>query len=76
MHLDDLRLPPEAIQQITQGTRDGASDEFGVRQIEANHNDDGKFFCLLEGPDKDAVRKHHEALNVKCGDIHEVTSLL
>ena len=73
---DDLKLPPEAIQQITQGTRDGATDEFGVRQIEAYHNDDGKFFCLLEGPDKDAVRKHHEALDVSCGDIHEVSSLL
>jgi hypothetical protein len=31
---DDLKLPPEAIEQIAQGTREGVSDEFGVRQIE------------------------------------------
>jgi hypothetical protein len=35
---DDLQLPPEAIEQIAQGTRDGATDEFGVRQIELYHN--------------------------------------
>ena len=35
---DDLKLPPEAIEQIAQRTRDGAADEFGVRQIELYHN--------------------------------------
>lgn len=33
-------------------------------------------YCLLEGPDEDAIRKHHAALNVSCGDVHEVSSLL
>ena len=45
---DDLKLPPEAIEQIAQGTRDGVSDEFGVRQVELYHNADGKVYCLLE----------------------------
>jgi hypothetical protein len=73
---DDLKLPPEAIEQIALGTRDGATDEFGVRQIELYHNDDGKVYCLLEGPDEEAIRKHHAALNVPCGAVHKVSSLL
>jgi hypothetical protein len=39
---DDLKLPPEAIEQIAQGTREGVSDQFGVRQVELYHNADGK----------------------------------
>ncbi|MGO9782860.1 MAG: nickel-binding protein [Streptosporangiaceae bacterium] len=73
---DDLKLPAEGIQQIAQGTREGATDEFGVRQVELYHNPDGKVFCLLEGPDEDAIRKHHEALGVPCGDVHRVDGVL
>jgi hypothetical protein len=73
---EDLKLPQEAIDQIAQGTRDGATDEFGVRQVELYHNADGKVYCLLEGPDEEAIRKHHEALGVPCGDVHPVTGLL
>jgi hypothetical protein len=73
---DDLQLPGEAIQQITQDTKDVKSDEFGVRQIELFHNSEGKVYCLLEAPDADAVRSHHAALGVPCGDVHEVSGLL
>jgi hypothetical protein len=73
---DDLKLPPEAIEQITRDTKEGQSDQFGVRQVELFHNPDGKVYCLLEAPDADAVRHHHEALGVPCGDVHEVNGLL
>lgn len=73
---DDLKLPAEGIQQIAQGTREGTNDEFGVRQVELYHNADGKVYCLLEGPDEDAIRKHHEALGVPCGDVHQVDGVL
>ncbi len=73
---DDLRLPQQAIDDIGRGTRDGDVDQFGVRQIELFHNPDGKVYCLLEAPDEEAVRKHHEALDVPCGDVHRVDSLL
>jgi hypothetical protein len=69
---DDLKLPAEDIEQITEGTRAGATDEFGVRQVELYHNADGKVYCLLEGPDEDAIRKHHEAIGVPCGEVHQV----
>jgi Protein of unknown function (DUF4242) len=73
---DDLKLPQEAIDQIGQGARDGVSDEFGVRQVELYHNPDGKVYCLLEAPDEEAVRAHHAAIGVPCGDVHQVDSLL
>jgi hypothetical protein len=73
---DDLKLPTEAIEQITRDTKEHKSDEFGVRQIELFHNTDGKVFCLLEAPDAEAVRRHHAALGVPCGDVHEVSGLL
>jgi hypothetical protein len=73
---DDLKLPGEAIQQITQDTKDEKTDEFGVRQVELFHNPDGKVYCLLEAPDAEAVRKHHEALGVPCGEVHEVSGIL
>lgn len=73
---DDLKLPADAITQITEDTKEGKSDQFGVRQIELYHNPDGKVWCLLEAPDADAVRHHHESLGVPCGDVHEVNSLL
>jgi len=73
---EDLKLPDQAIRQITQDTKDRKSDEFGVRQVELFHNPDGQVYCLLEAPDAEAVRKHHEALGVPCGDVHEVSGLL
>jgi hypothetical protein len=73
---DDLKLPDQAIQQITQQTKDKKADEFGVRQVELFHNSDGKVYCLLDAPDAEAVRRHHEALGVPCGDVHEVSGLL
>ena len=72
---EDLRLPPEAVEDIGRGARAGETDQFGVRQIELYHNDEGKVYCLLDAPDEDAVRKHHEALGVPCGSVDQVTAL-
>ena len=73
---DQLTLPEEAWASLAEGTRAGTQDEFGVRQIEAYHNQDGLAYCVLEAPDADAVRKHHAALGVACGDVHQVEGLL
>lgn len=73
---DDLKLPAEAVQQITQETKDAKYDQFGVRQLELYHNTEGKVYCLLEAPDAEAVRQHHAALGVPCSDVHEVSKLL
>ncbi|HVE74290.1 MAG TPA: nickel-binding protein [Mycobacteriales bacterium] len=73
---DDLKLPQEVLDSLQQATKNGDKDEFGVRQVELYYNDAGKVYCLLEGPDAEAVRKHHEAVGVSCGDVHEVNQLL
>jgi hypothetical protein len=72
---EDLKLPADAIEQIADDARNERADQFGVRQIELYHNPDGKVYCLLEGPDEDAIRRHHTALGVPCGDVHQVSSL-
>ena len=72
----NLKLPAEGIDQIADDTRHGRPDQFGVRQLELYHNDEGAVFCLLEGPDEDAIRHHHAALDVPCGDVHQVDGLL
>jgi len=73
---DDLKLPDEAVRQITKETNEHKVDKFGVRQVELFHNPDGKVYCLLDAPDEEAVRRHHAALGLSCGDVHEVKSLL
>ena len=73
---DGLKLSSDDIEQLRTQTREGTTDEFGVRQLELYHNPEGKVYCLLEGPDEEAVRKHHAALDVPCGEVNKVETLL
>lgn len=72
---DDLKLPEDVVKEIGQGASNGVRDEFGVMQVELFHNPEGKVYCLLDAPDEAAVRKHHAALDVDCGEVHEVKRL-
>jgi hypothetical protein len=72
---DNLKLPPEAIAQITEDTRQERADQFGVRQVELYHNPEGQVYCLLEGPDEEAIRQHHAALGVDCDAVHRVDGI-
>ena len=72
---ENLHLPAEAVAQIAEDARNARADEFGVRQIELYHNPDGTVYCLLDGPDEGAVRRHHAALGVSCGAVHQVDGL-
>ena len=71
----DLKLAAAAIAQIADDTRAERSDQFGVRQVELYHNAEGQVYCLLDGPDEEAIRQHHAALGVPCGDVHRVGGL-
>ena len=73
---EDLKLPTEAVDQITQDAKAKKAGQFGVRQGELFRNPEGKVYCLLEAPDAAAVRHHHEALGVPCGDVREVNVIL
>lgn len=72
---DDLKLPEHAVRDIQRGSLAGEVDAYGVRQVELFYNADGKVWCLLDGPDEQAVRQHHAALDVPCGEVHRVDSL-
>jgi hypothetical protein len=71
----ELKLPHEAIDDIAAGARAGTADAFGVRQVELYRNSDGTVYCLLDAPHAQAVRDHHAALGVDCGEVHEVTGI-
>jgi len=73
---DDLKLPSEAIEPDHRGHEECQSRRIRRAAVELYHNADGKVYCLLEAPDADAVRNHHEALGVPCGEVHEVSGLL
>ena len=60
---------------VADDTRNERADQFGVRQVELYHNADGQVYCLLDGPDEDAIRKHHAALGVDCGTVHRVDGI-
>lgn len=44
--------------------------------MELFHNPGGKVYCLLDAPDEKAVRDHQAALDVPCGEVHRVDSLV
>ena len=69
---EHLPLGGEDIAQISDDARNERADQFGVRQVELYHNADGNVYCLLEAPDEEAVRKHHAALGLDCGAVHQV----
>jgi hypothetical protein len=73
---DSLKLSSDDLEQLRSQTIAGTTDEYGVRQLELYHNPEGKVYCLLEGPDEEAVRKHHAALDVPCGEVNKVETLL
>ena len=73
---DGLKLSAADIEQMRSETQAGRTDEYGVRQLELYHNAEGKVYCLLEGPDEEAVRRHHAALDVPCGEVNQVETLL
>ena len=72
---DDLVLPEEAVVQIKAGADAGERDQFGVHQHALYHDGKGHVVCILDAPDEQAVRDHHHALGVSCGDVHPVTSM-
>ena len=68
-------LEAEDMPQFMDFHRAGTADAFGVRQVELYRNSDGTVYCLLDAPHAQAVRDHHAALGVDCGEVHEVTGI-
>jgi uncharacterized protein DUF4242 len=48
-------------------------DELGVKTVNILYNFEvGKIYCLLDAPNKESIKKHHDKLGVKCDWIIEV----
>lgn len=59
-HLRELMKDPE--------------DEFGVTHVNLFYNKEASVcFCLLNAPNREAVVKHHDKVDIQCEWITEVT---
>ena len=48
-------------------------DELGVKVLNISYNlEASAIYCILDAPDKEAVKKHHDKIGVKCDLIMEV----
>ena len=48
-------------------------DEFGVSHVDLLFNKEANVcFCILDAPNQESVKKHHEKANVNCEWIIEV----
>jgi hypothetical protein len=55
------------------GLQDSPVDEYGVKHLNLMYNQgEDKFYCLLEAPDKEAVKNHHNKAGLACEWITEV----
>ena len=62
---------PETLRKL----QNEPKDEFGVIHLNIIFSEDeDKCYCLLEAPDKEAIKKHHEKAGYKCDYILEVNS--
>jgi hypothetical protein len=49
------------------------ADEFGIKHVNLMYNqEEDKFFCLTEAPNKEALEKHHGKYGFNCEWITEV----
>ena len=65
-------LTKNAIQQSITSTL----DEFGVSTISVCYSEkDGKAYCICEGPNKEAIEKHHKKLGLDCDFVHEIEQM-
>jgi hypothetical protein len=69
---EDLELPAEAIAQLAQDTRNARADQFGRAPDRAVPQRRRQGVLLLDGPDEEAIRQHHAASRVPCGDVQHV----
>jgi hypothetical protein len=67
---EDLKLPVEALAQIAEDTATPGPTGSACARSSPATTPTGGVYCLLDGPDQDAIRQHHTALGVLCGEVH------
>jgi hypothetical protein len=64
-----MGLDEEALRSL----QSAPPDEFGIKAINLIYNrEEDKFYCLTDGPSKEAVQKHHNGHGFNCQWITEV----
>ena len=52
------------------------ADEFGVTTYSVCYSEkEGKAYCISEGPNKEAIEKHHEKFGITCDFITEINQV-
>ncbi len=60
---------PETLEKL----QNEPEDEFGVKHLNMIYNEEeDKMYCILDAPNKEAIKKHHDKLGYKCDFILEV----
>ncbi len=66
--------PLKGVDEVTlRKFQNAPADEFQVKAINLMYNYDiDKFYCLLEAPNKQAIKDHHDKYGFECEWITEV----
>jgi hypothetical protein len=65
-------LPAEAIAQIAGDVRNGRADQFGVQQVELLPQRRRRRLLPARRARRRSNPRHHAALGVDCGDVHQI----
>jgi hypothetical protein len=74
-YLDVHEMGNTTEEQLKQAAN-SPKDEFGVTHRDLLYNkEENKLFCLSDGPNKEAVEKHHQKIGLTCDWITEVKTV-
>jgi hypothetical protein len=64
-------ITPETLRKLQTAPK----DEYGITHHDILFNkSENKVFCVLNAPDKDSVRRHHDHHGIKCDWVEEIES--
>ncbi len=70
--IDQHPMKPFTAEQL-RGLQKMKTDEFGVTHHDIIFSEkENKIWCIIDAPNKEAVRKHHEKAGAKTDFIYEV----
>lgn len=73
---DGLVLPAAAVQQSVADIKAKKRYPDGVMLVNGYASPQGTFFCLTDAPNAEAVREHHKAEGIPCGEVVEINPLV
>lgn len=69
----DVHSMGTATEEELRSAQNAPRDELGVKVVNILYNlEAAAIYCILDAPDKEAIKKHHDKIGVKCNWIMEV----